>query len=138
MKIIFPIYEINQISDKKVQCKIIFYLKSEIFEEKTIGRKLAKKYKLKNLIQRPHIKRGLITAITTCHENDTFDLEKGKTIAKIKATTQLFNLTRCITRDYVEYIEQKKQHYISQNIKNDNAYHCEKLDFEKYCGSKKS
>ena len=137
MKIIFPIYEISQISDTKVQCKLRFNLSSEIFKEKTIGKRLARKYKLQSLYT-SRKKWGIITAIATCHENDTFDLEKGKTIAKIKATTQLFNLTRCITRDYVEYIEQKKQHYISQNIKNDNAYHCEKLDFEKYCGSKKS
>lgn len=137
MKIIFPIYEISQISDTKVQCKLRFNLASEIFKEKAIGKRLARKYKLKSLYT-SRKKWGIITTIATCHENDTFDLEKGKTIAKIKATTQLFNLTRCITRDYVEYIEQKKQHYISQNIKNDNAYHCEKLDLEKYCGSKKS
>ena len=137
MKIIYHIYEIEQISDTKVQCRLSFTITSEIFKEKTIGKRLAKKYKLLSSYYKRY-KYGIITTIATCHENDTFDLEKGKTIAKIKATTQLFNLTRCITRDYVEYIEQKKQHYISQNIKNDNAYHCEKRDLEKYCDSKKS
>lgn len=130
MKIKMPIYEMTE-TDNRIDCQVSFFLKSDIFKEPVIGNRLIKKYNLKRTAYDTLVS-GKINAFTICREPDVYDKNKGIRIAQIKANKQLFNLTRCITRDYIDYLEIKKNHFINLNLKNSNAYHCESAEFNNY------